>query len=121
MWVYRKVTREAFEKRKKYVEQIILEQGGELVDIHLPYEQKTISICDGNQEINYTERKIFEFRNLYFSVDEVLSLDKPFIVLEYGTFQDVIDNTMEDADPFPYDLSNDEMEKEVQYGLGILE
>lgn len=119
MWIYKEVTREAFEKRKKYVEQIICEQGAEIVMIHLPYKQTTISICDGNQEINCAKNKIFKFKNNYFRVDEVLFRDKPFIVLECGSFQDLMRNTMEDAEPFPYDLSDDEIVKEVRYAMEI--
>lgn len=118
MWIYKKVTREAFEKRKKYVEQIICKQGAEIVMIDLPYEQRTISICDGNQEMNFNE-KTFKFKNNYYRVDEVLFRDKPFIVLECGSFQDLMRNTMEDAEPFPYDLSDDEIVKEVRYALEI--
>lgn len=35
------------------------------------------------------------------------------------TYNDLINNTMEDADPFPYDLSDDELENEVKCSLGI--
>lgn len=119
MWTYKEVTREAFEKRKKYVEQIIWEQGGEIVVIHLPYVQRIVSICNRNQETNFAKNKIFKFKNNYFRVDEVLFWDKPFIVLECGSFQDLMRNTMEDTEPFPYDLSDDEMVKEVRYALEI--
>ena len=35
------------------------------------------------------------------------------------TYNDLINNTMEDADPFPYNLSDDELENEVKCSLGL--
>lgn len=47
--------------------------------------------------------------------------DKPYYVLEVGTQEELIHNTMEDADPFPYDLSDDELREEIGIALGINE
>ena len=38
---------------------------------------------------------------------------------EYGTYDELIHNIMEDLDPFPYDLTEAELLKEVKYSLGI--
>ena len=119
MWFYDTIKREDFEKRKDYVEQIICKSGGKKVDIELPYEPKTISYSDDHSEIYDQVRPVFEFKNEYFRVDEVLFKDKPFIVLEYGTLEKLMNNTMEDADPFPFDLNDDDIVKEVRYALGI--
>lgn len=104
MWSYRKITRSEFEKKKDFVQQIILNFGGEKTDIQLPY---------------FSLRPVFKFNDEYYRVDEVLFEHKPFIVIEFGSFSDVINNTMEDADPFPYDLSDDELKNEISYSLGI--
>jgi len=42
---------------------------------------------------------------------------KPFIVIECGTYDVLMKNVMEDADPFPYDLTEDELLNEVKYSL----
>lgn len=104
MWSYKEITRSKFEKKKDLIQQIIMNFGGEKTDIQLSY-------C--------SLRPVFKFNNEYYRVDEVLFENKPFIVIEFGSFNDVINNTMEDADPFPYDLSDDELKDEVSYSLGI--
>lgn len=119
MWIYDNVTRDDFEKRKAFVEQIILNSGGKPVDIELSYERKTTSVTDSFSETHYSDRTIFIFNNEYFRVDEVLFKSKPFIVLEYGTYKDLINNTMEDSDPIPFDLSDNEITDEIKYLLGI--
>lgn len=44
-------------------------------------------------------------------------LGKPFIVAEVGDYDKLIKNIMEDASPFPYDLSEEEFDDEVSYLL----
>ncbi len=44
---------------------------------------------------------------------------KPFLVIECGTYDGLMKNIMGDADPFPYDLTEDELLNEVKYSLGI--
>ena len=44
MWFYDNVTREEFEKRKDYVEKVMLELGAIKFKVQLPYEQKTTHI-----------------------------------------------------------------------------
>ena len=119
MWFYRNITREEFEKRKSYVEQIICELGGEKLDVEIPYEQKTTTVINDYSETHRSGRHIYQFGNEYFRVDEVLYENKPFIVLECGTFEELMNNTMEDMNPFPVDLSDDDIIKEVKYSLGI--
>lgn len=45
--------------------------------------------------------------------------DKPFIVIECGTYDELVNDVMEDAEPFPYDLTEDKLLNEVKYSLGI--
>lgn len=119
MWVYDNVSRNEFEKRKDYVEQVMCEFGAVILNIDLPYEQETTSCAESGQETCYSQRPVYKFNNEYFRVDEVLFIEKPFIVIEFGTYNDLIRNTMEDANPFPYDLSDNEIKNEVKYSLGI--
>ena len=119
MWVYDNVSRNEFEKRKDYVEQTMCEFGAVILNIDLPYKQETTSCAESSQETCYSQRPVYKFNNEYFRVDEVLFMEKPFIVIEFGTYDDLIRNTMEDANPFPYDLSDNEIKNEVKYSLGI--
>ncbi|MDE7293479.1 MAG: hypothetical protein K2N72_03545 [Oscillospiraceae bacterium] len=119
MWFYEKVTREEFEKRKDFVERVMISLGCEVFDIKLPYENKTTSISGDFTETHYSERPVFKFKDEYYRVDERL-FREPFIVIEVGTLEELLNNTMEDADPFPYDLSDEETENEVKYLLRIL-
>lgn len=121
MWFYDNVTREEFEKKKDLVEKTMLELGAKEYEIDLKYAQKTTSYVGDQKETYYSQRGIFSFKDDFFRVDEVLFNDKPYIVLECGTLQQLINNTMEDADPFPYDLSDEEIKNEVKYSLGIEE
>ena len=68
---------------------------------------------------NISTRPVFEYMGGYYRVDEVCFPGKPFIVIECGTYDELINNTMDEADPFPYDLTEEELMKEVKCSLGI--
>lgn len=120
MWFYKNVSRADFEKRKDFVEQIMQEFGCEVVELELPYENKLTSYVNEYTEVWISERSTYKFKNGFYRISEVLFPDKPFIVLEFGeTTDEVKRNIMEDCEPFPYDLSNEETVKEIGYSLGI--
>jgi len=119
MWWYENVSRANFEAVKDMVEQIILQLGASKYEICLPYKDKITSYSGNFEETYYSERPVFIYNEEYFRVDEVLFANKPFIVIECGDMNDLLNNTMEDADPFPYDLSYEELRNEVKYSLGI--
>lgn len=120
MWIYESVSRLEFEKKKDLVERIMMELGCEKVEIELPYVPKTTSFGIGYEKTWVSERMVYKFQSGYYRIDEVLFPEKPFIVLEYAdTVDKVIKNIMEDCDPFPYDLSDADITKEVKYSLGI--
>ena len=119
MWPYESVTRQEFESIKDVVETYIVMLGGNKVSIELPYEQRTRSSVGNDFVENISTRPVFEYKGEYYRVDEVCFPGKPFIVIECGTYGELINNVMEDADPFPYDLPEDELLKEVKYSLGI--
>ena len=85
----------------------------------LPYEVKTTSYLDDFEETHRSERSVFTYKGLFFRVDEVFFSQKPFIVIECGDLDELMNNIMEDAEPFPYDLSYEELCDEVKYSLGI--
>ena len=119
MWFYKNVTREVFEKKKDFVEEVMLELGADVYEIELPYEQKTVSYSGDHIETFCSHRKIYTYKDEFYRVDEVLFAAKPFIVLECGTLEELLNNIMEDADPFPYDLPDEEIINEVKYSMRI--
>ena len=118
------ITRGELERRKDFVEEIMISLGCEPVDIKLPYENKVTSIGGDYTVKCVSERRVYKFTGGsygggYYRVDEVI-FSKPFIVLEYSRDLDgVLKNIMEDCDPFPYDLPDEEVEMEVKYTLGL--
>ena len=118
------ITRGELERRKDFVEEIMISLGCESVDIKLPYENKVTSIGEDYTVKCVSERKVYKFTGGsygggYYRVDEVI-FSKPFIVFEYSRDLDgVLRNIMEDCDPFPYDLPDEEIIMEVKYTLGL--
>ena len=119
MWPYKQVTREEFEHVKDKVENMIIRFGGIACDISLPYVGKTTSLYAENEVVNLSNRPVYKYNDEYFIVEEVC-FAKPFVVIEYGDYDDLLHNRMMDAEPFPYDLPDELLEKEVKYSLGIL-
>ncbi len=119
VWHYKEISREKFEQVKDQVETFIKEFGGKVMDIQLPYEQSTETHFDNVAIKHISSRPVFEFNNMYFRVDEICFKDKPFVVIEVGNYEEVLNNTMEDTDPFPYDLSDEDIKKEVSYSLRV--
>ena len=109
-WIYTNVTRQEFEAVKDKVESIFVELGCIKVDIDLPYLQKTTSILgDGEKVTDYSYRPTFHKGHWYYRVDEVCFPDKPFITIEFGDYNDLMNNLMEDLEPFPFDLTDSEL------------
>lgn len=106
MWRYKDVSREEFEKRKDLAARYMREFGCVIADISHFETERT--------------RTVYKFKNGFYRIDEVLFSEKPFIVLEYAETEDEVrKNIMEDLEPFPYDLSDEEIRKEVGYSIGI--
>ncbi|MBP3384715.1 MAG: hypothetical protein J6M22_04525, partial [Firmicutes bacterium] len=108
-----------FEIIKDKIEKFIIMLGGNEVIFELPYEQRSTSYSGNNVVENISSRSAFEYNGQYYRVDEVCFSGKPFVVIECGTYEDLMNNTMEDIEPFPYDLTEDELLKEVKYSLDI--
>lgn len=119
MWPYDEITREEFELVKDKVEAIIIRLGGIACDISLPYVAQTISVYEGNEVVCPSNRPVYKYKNEYYRVSEVC-FERPAIVIEYGDYEELIHNRMEDAEPFPYCLDDNSLEQEVKYSLGIL-
>lgn len=107
-WKYADIAREDVEVVRNRIEEIIQEFGGKEAEIDSADEQDS-------------EQKVFEVNGEFVRIDVLFFPDKPYYVLEVGTQEELIHNTMEDADPFPYDLSDDELREEIGIALGINE
>ena len=119
MWIYENVSRQELESVKDALEKFIEMLGGTRLSVDLPYKQRTVSYIESNSVENISTRPAFEYGGQYYRVDEVCFSNKPFIVIECGAYEDFINNTMDDADPFPYDMTVDELLLEVKHSLGI--
>ena len=107
MWKYDFVTEQELEDVMKKVEGFIAAVGGKEVE------------ADFNYKLRRPLQKVFEYNGRYYGVDSIRFDTKPFIVIECGTYDELLNNIMEDADPFPYDLTDDQLQKEVKLSLGI--
>ena len=117
MWPYTEITREDFERIKDHIEEIMVAHGAVPIDVDLPYEQGSTSYSEDQIVEWKSNRKVYKFKDLYYRIDEVC-FKKPSIVAEIGDYDELMKNIMEDADPFPYDLTDQEFEDEVSYFLG---
>ena len=118
MWPYSFVTRAEFEKRKDFVDRTLRHLGCEVLPAS---PQRMTMYGKGFQETWISERPLYQFHSVYIHIGEVLH-EKPFLVLELtDTLEEAKSNEMEDADPFPYDLSDDEIVLEVKRSLGLEE
>ena len=73
-------------------------------------------LSDGSYVYETIQKHIWKRKNEYICVDRLYFSEKPFLVLEFSANKE---GPHEDADPFPYDLSNMELEQEIRYSLGI--
>lgn len=119
MWTYDFVTREEFEMVKDKVEHFIIMLGGKIFPINLPYQQKEKSYSGNNVVLHVSTRPIFEFEGVFYRVTE-MCFQKPYIVLEAGSYEELVKNNMEDENSFPYDLSDNELLNEIKHSLGIV-
>lgn len=118
MWPYRFVPKEAFEARKGFVASTLIRLGAYPLDPPDAYPNVTATIGSGYCASSRIQRTLYQYGGWYYRIDEVLFPQKPFIVLEATqTLEDVQKNCMEDLDPFPYDLSDEEIEEELRQTL----
>lgn len=115
-WPYSFVTKEEFDKRIKYVEELLQKYGAEYIGES--HRVGTWILKDGSKAYENIEKCIWKRENEFIRVDWVYFSEKPFLVLEFSYKQE---GPYEDADPFPYDLSNEKLEQEIRDSLGIKE
>ena len=96
------------------VEDILQKYGAEYIEDSI--EKKTWVFKDGTALSEMTRQRIWKMENKFIRVDKLYFSKKLFLVLE---FSDCIKGPYEDADPFPCNLSETELEQEVRISLGI--
>ncbi len=112
-WPYADVTRRQLEERKDLVERLLQKLGAVPTGLGLPHP---VSSCGtGGAETVLSRRAVYRYQDGFYRVDEVLFPQKPFLVMEWaGREEDVRNNGMEDTDPFPWDLEEEEILAELQ-------
>lgn len=113
-WPYPNIKREIFQNRISFVEAIL--QKYDAQHIGRSQEVGRWILDDGTYAIEKLEKNIWLRNQEYIRVDRVYFTEKPFLVLEFSNTKE---GPFEDADPFPYDLSDVEIEEEIKFALGI--
>lgn len=113
MWPYQNVTRRQLEEKKDLVERLLTRLGA--VPTHLGQPHPVSTYGPGMGETHLSRRAVYRYKGSFYRVDEVLFREKPFLVMECaGREEDVRNNAMEDADPFPWDLGEAELLAELR-------
>ena len=72
------------------------------------------------KETFLSRRTVYRFEDSFYRVDELLFREKPFLVMECASREEEVqNNTMEDADPFPWDLGEEEILAELRELLEV--
>ena len=113
MWPYKIHSEEAYYKAIEFVENYAVSLRAEFIGTR----EQTFTTISGDMTIKETlEMKVFKFGDEYFWVEHHYLPECPFIVFSFGSSMDDI---VDDADPFPYNLEEDELMAEVRYSLGL--
>ena len=114
MWPYTEHSEEEYNKAVDFVLQYALSLGAKY--ICTKQEKFTTISGDENPIQENLDMKVFQYGDEYFWVEHHFLPECPFIVFSFG---DSVDTIFEDADPFPYNLTEEELKAEVRYSLGI--
>ncbi len=106
----------------------IVEEYNKAVDFVLSYAEslgaeyaltttEKFTIASGDTAtIDTLELKIYRFGDEFFRIERMYFKGKPFVVF---SFSDSVEGPFEDADHFPYNLSEEELKEEVRLALRI--
>ena len=116
MWPYEDHDENEYNQVVKFVEGYAVSLGAKLVS----KKEYTFTTIAGDKHIKETlEMNIYQFGEKYFWVEHHFTPSRPFIVFSFG---DSIENVgSDDAEPFPYDLAEEELKAEVRNSLGLEE
>lgn len=95
-------------ERLAFIESLFLQLGASQTDL------------DSERRNEFGERTIFIYNNEYYSVDVIPFDDKPCFVIEWTDSEEYANaGCLEDVDPFPYDLSDEEILEEIKRAFEI--
>ena len=114
-WPYCSHDKSIFLSKIMLAERYLQKYGGEYIGKVNEFESWTSQ--DGSCAMEYVEKSVWKFGEEYVRVDSVYFKEKPFIVLEFSKEPH---GPYEDADPFPYDISDTDFEREIKSSLGII-
>ena len=113
-WPYRSHDKKIFLSKIILAERYLQKYGAEYIGKVNEFGRWMLQ--DGSYAIEHLEKNIWKFKEEYVRVDRVYFSEKPFIVLEFSKRKE---GHYEDADPFPYDMSDADFEQEIKFSLGI--
>ena len=111
-WPYIEPTEKEFAEAVNRVKKIIVGLGAELVGFG---PSKITTVTSDGTYIDESGRDIYRWKDTFIIIDD-LYFDKPHIVFTYA---DTIEGPYEDGEPFPYDLPDKELMKEIKKALDI--
>jgi hypothetical protein len=113
MWPYKNHSEEKYYKTIEFIEEYVLSLGA----VFVGKESEKFTTYSGNDIICETlDMNVFKYGDEYFWIEHHFLPDCPYIVLSFG---ETIESIFEDAEPFPYNLSEDKLKAEVRCSLGI--
>ena len=113
-WPYSCIDKADFLAQIISVEKILQKYGAEHIEDIC--EKGKWLLSDDSYAYEKNKKHIWKRKNEYICVDRIYFSEKPFLVLEFAENKE---GPYEDADPFPYDLSDTELDQEIRYCLGI--
>lgn len=113
-WPYSCIDKADFLAQIISVEKILQKYGAEHIEDIC--EKGKWLLSDDSYAYETIQKHIWKRKNEYICVDRIYFSEKPFLVLEFAENKE---GPYEDADPFPYDLSDTELDQEIRYCLGI--
>lgn len=114
MWPYRDHDEEEYNRVLRFVEEYAVSLGAELVGS----KEETFTTFAGDLQVRETlDMRIYRFGDEYYWVEHHFLPDRPFMVFSFGDSVETVGS--DDAEPFPYDLTEEEQKAEVRYSLGL--
>lgn len=116
MWPYEDHDENEYKRVLRFVEEYAVSLGAKPVDI----KGETFRTLVGDKYIKESpEMNVYQFGEEYFWIEHHFTSSCPFIVFSFGDSIETVGS--DDAEPFPYDLEEDELKAEVRYSLGVEE
>ncbi len=112
-WPYEDYSEDDFNRAVEFVEEYAESLGAKYI---CTKREKFTTFSGEKHILEINQMRVYQYKDEYFWVESHFLPDKPFMVMTFG---DTIETIFDDADPFPYDLPEEELKAEVRYSLGI--